>query len=191
ARTRAVSCPSPLDPPVTSATLPPRSMPAATSLAIVSAPNFAASRMANLPTPYALLREWPGRGLPHWCPMLHVPGHEPDDPAEDRAAERTSSCREGSPVLHLLRGSRFPAAPGERRARTVGGAHALQARGDHLHAPPYRRGVRRDLHGVVALPRVSRRERLRLLPLRAGGLAAHAARAGQQHRNHALLVPPS
>src|SRR5947208_1739504 len=44
ARTRAVSCPSPLEPPVISATLPLKSIPSATSLAVVSAPNFAGSR---------------------------------------------------------------------------------------------------------------------------------------------------
>src|SRR5262245_38516136 len=47
ASTRAVSCPSPLDPPVTNATLPRRSMPSATSLAVVSAPNFVASRIGD------------------------------------------------------------------------------------------------------------------------------------------------
>jgi hypothetical protein len=50
ARTRAVSRPSPLDPPVTSATFPPRSMPSAASLAVVWAPNRVASRMIVLPS---------------------------------------------------------------------------------------------------------------------------------------------
>src|SRR5262245_61272393 len=48
ARTRAVSCPNPPDPPVTSATFPRKSMPSATSLAVVSAPNFVASRLTIL-----------------------------------------------------------------------------------------------------------------------------------------------
>ncbi len=47
ASTRAVSWPSPLDPPVISATLPLRSMPSATSLAVVSWPNVAGSRMGS------------------------------------------------------------------------------------------------------------------------------------------------
>ena len=72
--------------------------------------------------------------------------------------------------------------------RHLGDPQPLQARRAAADAPPHRFGRRLHIGRSLALPRVRLLHLSRLLPLRAGQLGTHPARARGQHGGHRCLL---